>query len=114
MSSHHPGSFSGSRPPIPPLTHGETLEQHDIMISGKPYIAMDPLLSRLRDIAAEQLAAVNGENNMDKRMAILNGVCDMRGGKGKEEVLVAAPFTVEYVSNRFFSAQSSLADSAIW
>jgi hypothetical protein len=98
MTSGDTALFSHHRPALPALQAGESLEQHDLMMLGKPYLASDPFLSRYRDIAADQFAAVSAERSMDRRMEVLNRVCDMRGGPGQEKVFIAAPFTFEYVS----------------
>jgi hypothetical protein len=98
MTSGNAACFSPHRPALPALEAGESLEQHDLMMSGKPYLASDPFLSRYRDTAADQFAAVSAERSMERRMEVLNRVCDMRGGPGQEKVFIAAPFTFEYVS----------------
>lgn len=98
MTSGNTARFSHHRPALPALEAGESLKQHDLMLLGKPYLASDPFLSRYRDLAADQFAAVSAERSMDRRMEILNRVCDMRGGPGQEKVFIAAPFTFEYVS----------------
>lgn len=77
----------------PPLQEGETYDQFNLMISGKPYIAVDPYLMRIREYSQTILDKFNKiTGDTDKRMEIFDGIAAMPG-KGKDrKVYIMTPF----------------------
>lgn len=76
----------------PPPTQGdETTEQLDIMQRGEPYIAVDPYLTRLRDVCQEKVYEFNAIRDTEKRMDVLDGVAGM-APKGERKVYIMTPF----------------------
>lgn len=87
-------------PPIAPAV-GETLEQYTAMASGKPYVASDPFLDRLRNRTAALLHQANATVDMAERMEIMRQFLACRArerGEGPGGPYIVQPFTCEYVS----------------
>ncbi|KAK8861193.1 hypothetical protein IAR55_002012 [Kwoniella newhampshirensis] len=92
-------SSSAAKKPGPPsLQDGESYTQFELMIAGKPYLAGDKYLCRLRDEQADTLWTINQERNTDKRMALYKSFVNMKEGK----VAIMTPFTCEYGFNITF------------
>jgi hypothetical protein len=90
-------SIDVSRWPAP--IEGEDHEQLKIMLSGKPYIAVDPYLCRIREEMATKMFEYNAERSGDKRQELLAGLATLRKPEGKpQNAHIMPPFTFEYVS----------------
>ena len=90
-----------------PLRDGETTEQFEIMQAGKPYLAVDPYLNRVRNDAAEKLASLNKIGDTEKRMKVMRDIIDMRSTKPDPRVYIMNPFTFEYVGQLIQSRDRS-------
>lgn len=75
----------------PPPQGDETTTQLDVMLRGEPYLAVDPYLNRLRNLAQVHVAKFNAESDGDKRMALLDGVAGMPPREGRK-VYICTPF----------------------
>lgn len=82
----------------PNTEEGESSEQLDEMIAGRPYLAGDKFISRVRNSTVPLLAAANAEIDMVKRMAIMSDFLEFRGGERNSGPWIVNPFTCEYVS----------------
>ncbi|KAL1410295.1 hypothetical protein Q8F55_004301 [Vanrija albida] len=82
----------------PALLPGEDYEQLENMLAGRPYLASDPYLDRLRVRGFETLYDINRTRDNGERMAALKPFLDCRGGP-RNKVWIAAPFTCEYGFN---------------
>ncbi|WVW79827.1 hypothetical protein I302_101797 [Kwoniella bestiolae CBS 10118] len=81
-----------------PAREGENTDQFDLMVAGKPYIAWDAYLGRVRDESAERVWQFNQERNTEKRMKLAEGfVTLLQQDKGKSSI--ALPFSCEYGFN---------------
>jgi hypothetical protein len=81
-----------------PLQGGESAEQFEVMLSGKPYLAADPYLCRMREAIQDKLWVINQERNTDKRMMLFDDFVTFGGGR--DQTFVMTPFLCEYVSHR--------------
>lgn len=86
-----------AKPQVTPAKEDDTsaLEQ---MRAGKPYIAGDAYLDKLRNHALALLQKGNMELDMGRRMAMWNGFLDLRY-EDRKRIFIAAPFLCEYVSD---------------
>ena len=75
----------------PPLREGETDEQLKLMRAGKPYIAMDPYLDRVRQWGMDKVFELNNTSDMDARMKLMSEFVGMPEDDPK--VFIARPFT---------------------
>ncbi|ORX36248.1 hypothetical protein BD324DRAFT_483139 [Kockovaella imperatae] len=85
----------------PPLKEGETLDEFNKMISGEPYIAVDPFLMRVRGWCVDKCETYNA-NGLDEkdRLALFSDWVSLTVKHPKnhtEGVFVMKPFTCEYV-----------------
>ena len=75
------------------LRDGETTEQLHIMMSGKPYQAVDPYLMRLRQWAQDKVKALNEITDLEQRMKVMKGFIQTPGDSGEwPSVSITAPF----------------------
>lgn len=84
---------------------GESAEGLLGMIAGKPYLAGDKYVDRVRDSMVEPLWQANQERDMAKRMVIFRKHIEFREGPRKR-AFIAAPFTCEYGFNISFGDDS--------
>jgi len=90
-------SIDVSRWPAP--QEGEDHEQLKIMLAGKPYIAVDKYLCRIREEMASKMFEYNAERSGDKRQELLANMASLRKPEGKpQNTHIMPPFTFEYVS----------------
>lgn len=87
--------FSKVKPPTP--VEGEDTTQFELMVAGKPYLAMDKYLRRIRDEQAEKLCQINQTRSTEKRMELYTDLVNLTGGE-EGNVIINIPFTCEYVS----------------
>jgi maltose O-acetyltransferase len=80
-------------PRLPQPKTDETPEQMKFMLTGQPYHASDPYISRVRDAAGVKLQEINKINDMGERMGAMREFLDM----GKD-VYIVQGFFCEYVS----------------
>jgi hypothetical protein len=86
-----------SRWPAP--KEGETQEQLKVMLAGKPYLAVDPYLMRLREEMSYKMFEYNAERSGEKRQELLANLATLRKPEGKpQNTHIMPPFTFEYVS----------------
>jgi hypothetical protein len=85
--------------PIPNLQpgEGETTEQFDLMVQGKPYIATDRYLDRLRNHVAKLQDVANKVVGMEERMPLYREYITFRKGE-RGGAYIVQPFVCEYVS----------------
>lgn len=89
-----------SRWPAP--IEGEDQEQLKIMLSGKPYIADEPYLNRIRESIASKMFEYNAERSNEKRKVLMENTFTMRKPEGRpQNATILPPFTFEYVSLAF-------------
>ncbi|WWC60041.1 uncharacterized protein I303_102604 [Kwoniella dejecticola CBS 10117] len=82
----------------PPVREGEDTVQLELMISGKPYLAFQPYLTRVRDESAEKVYQFNQERNTERRMKLAEGFISLlQQDKGQSSI--ALPFSCEYGFN---------------
>ncbi|AFR97695.1 maltose O-acetyltransferase [Cryptococcus neoformans var. grubii H99] len=91
--------FSKVKPPTP--VEGEDTTQFELMVAGKPYLAMDKYLCRIRDEQAEKLCQINQTRSMEERMKLYADLVNLRGGE-EGNVIINIPFTCEYGSTITF------------
>ena len=92
-----PSTSSSPNPLIPPpLPHENPIELNK-MCRGENYLANDPYLSRLRDLAVIRNDACNLELDSVKRMEIYKEWL----GVGRENSWIMRDFTCEYVCMYF-------------
>jgi hypothetical protein len=75
----------------PPPQGDETPHRLEVMQRGEPYIAVDPYIMRLRDVAQDKVYEFNSIRDTDKRMDVLDGVVGMPP-KGERNVYIMTPF----------------------
>lgn len=88
-----------SRWPAP--REGESQEQLKIMLAGKPYLAVDAYLCRVREEMATKMFEYNQERSGEKRGKMLEAMATLRPPKEKgqaQNTYITPPFTFEYVS----------------
>ena len=88
-----------SRWPAP--QEGESHEQLKIMLAGKPYIAIDAYLGRIREEMATKMYEYNRERSGEKRTKMLESMATLRPPKEEgmaQNTYITTPFTFEYVS----------------
>ena len=93
----------------PAPLEGEDHEQLKIMLAGRPYIAVDKYLCRIREDMATKMFEYNAERSGDKRQELLAAMATLRNPEGKaQNTHIMPPFTFEYVS--FFQLARVVAD----
>lgn len=85
-----------AEPQVTPAKEDDT-SALEAMRAGKPYIAGDAYLDKLRNHALALLQKGNMELDMGRRMAMWNGFLDLRY-QDRKRIFIAAPFLCEYVS----------------
>jgi len=82
----------------PAPLEGEDQEQLKIMLAGKPYLAVDKYLGRMREAQAVKMFEYNAERSGEKRQELLAAMATMRKPEGKpQNTHIMPPFTFEYV-----------------
>jgi hypothetical protein len=81
----------------PPTIGDEEPAELDLMQRGRPYIAVDRYLSRLRDLAQDKVYEFNAIRDTEKRMDVLDGVVGM-APKGERKVFIMTPFMLSVYS----------------
>jgi len=89
----------------PAPIEGENQEQLKIMLAGKPYLAVDKYLCRIREAQAVKMFEYNAERSGEKRQELLASMATMRKPEGKSQnTHIIPPFTFEYVSLLSYSS----------
>lgn len=91
----------------PAPLEGEDQEQLKVMLAGKPYLAFDKYLNRLRELKAVQMFEYNAERSGEKRVELLASLATLRKPEGRpQNTHIMPPFTFEYVSLLLYSKHS--------
>ncbi len=67
------------------------------MVSGKPYLASDPYLDRLRETYLDLIHTINNERDGGKRAEMWRSFIHFKGEPGKS--FIVSPFLCEYGFN---------------
>ncbi|WWC87450.1 uncharacterized protein L201_002339 [Kwoniella dendrophila CBS 6074] len=102
-SSSSSSSLNPIAKPSPPISEqNETPDQLNLMILGKPYIASDKYLGRIRDESYEKVYAFNRIRNTEKRMKkTIKGFINLKDQdeENTPQTTIALPFSCEYGFN---------------
>jgi hypothetical protein len=100
---------------LPPPNAGEDATQLNLMRAGKPYLAMDPYLTRLRDRGAVVLKEFNDHSaDLTKRMELMRKVCCFVGERPKEDIVaIMSGFICEYVRRFVYAKRVAEVDETV-
>jgi hypothetical protein len=82
-------------PPLPEPAQGESIEEFNIMISGKPYRASDPYIQRIAGAKRSKVFEINDARDDAKRMNLFKQF--VKSGKQDAKFFILLPFFCEYV-----------------